>query len=52
MVPKLKKTKTFSNLRPSKIQPKRDFWFENKPSGNPAKHALASKSSACQNQSL
>jgi hypothetical protein len=27
----------FSNLRPSKIDPNWDFWFENKPSGNPAK---------------
>jgi hypothetical protein len=26
---------TFSNLRPSKIYPNWDFWFENKPSGNP-----------------
>jgi hypothetical protein len=23
------------NRRPSKIYPNRDFWFENKPSGNP-----------------
>jgi hypothetical protein len=27
---------TFSNLRPSKIYPNWYFWFENKPSGNPA----------------
>jgi hypothetical protein len=27
---------TFSNLRPSKRYPNWDFWFENKPSGNPA----------------
>jgi hypothetical protein len=26
---------TFSNLRHSKIYPNWDFWFENKPSGNP-----------------
>jgi hypothetical protein len=26
---------TFSILRPSKIYPNRDFWFENIPSGNP-----------------
>jgi hypothetical protein len=26
----------FFNLRPSKICPNWDFWFENKPSGNPA----------------
>jgi hypothetical protein len=26
---------TFSHLRPSKIYPNWDFWFENKPSGNP-----------------
>jgi uncharacterized protein YdaU (DUF1376 family) len=26
---------TFSNLRPSKIDANLDFWFENKPSGNP-----------------
>jgi hypothetical protein len=25
-----------SNLRPSKIYPNWDFWFENKPFGNPA----------------
>jgi hypothetical protein len=24
-----------SNLRPSKIEPDWDFWFEKKPSGNP-----------------
>jgi hypothetical protein len=28
--------KRFSNIRPSKIYPNWDFWFENKPSGNPA----------------
>jgi hypothetical protein len=27
---------TFSILRPSKIYPNWDFWFENIPSGNPA----------------
>jgi hypothetical protein len=27
---------TFYILRPSKFYPNRDFWFENKPSGNPA----------------
>jgi hypothetical protein len=27
---------TISNLRPYKIFPNWDFWFENKPSGNPA----------------
>jgi hypothetical protein len=26
---------TFNIPRPSKIYPKLDFWFENKPSGNP-----------------
>jgi hypothetical protein len=26
---------SFSILRPSKIYPNWDFWFENKPSGNP-----------------
>jgi hypothetical protein len=26
---------TFYNLRPSKIYPNLDFWFENKKSGNP-----------------
>jgi hypothetical protein len=26
---------TFTHLRPSKIYPNWDFWFENKPSGNP-----------------
>jgi hypothetical protein len=31
---------TFSNLRPSKIYPKGGFWFEKKPSGNPAKKAV------------
>jgi hypothetical protein len=29
----------FSILRPSKIYPNWDFWFENKPSGNPARHS-------------
>jgi hypothetical protein len=29
------KISTFSYLRPSKIYPNRDFWFEDKPSGNP-----------------
>jgi hypothetical protein len=28
---------TFSNLRPPKIYPNLDFWFESKPSGNPAR---------------
>jgi hypothetical protein len=27
-----------SIARPSKIYPNLDFWFENKPSGNPASH--------------
>jgi hypothetical protein len=27
---------TYSVARPSKIYPNLDFWFENKPSGNPA----------------
>jgi hypothetical protein len=31
---------TFSNLRPSKIYPNWDFWFGNKPSGNPGDHYL------------
>jgi hypothetical protein len=26
---------TFSNVRPSKIYPNWDFWFEKKPYGNP-----------------
>jgi hypothetical protein len=26
---------TISNLRPTTIYPNWDFWFENKPSGNP-----------------
>jgi hypothetical protein len=30
-----KNISTFSNLRHFKIYPNRDFWFENKPSGNP-----------------
>jgi hypothetical protein len=29
---------TFFNIRPSKIYPNLDFWFENKPFGNPGKH--------------
>jgi hypothetical protein len=29
---------TSFNLRPSNIYPHWDFWFENKPSGNPATH--------------
>jgi hypothetical protein len=28
---------TFSNQRPSKIYPNWDFWFQNKPSGNPGR---------------
>jgi hypothetical protein len=31
----VKKYIIFSNLSPSKIYPNLDFWFENKPSGNP-----------------
>jgi hypothetical protein len=31
----LQNISTFSNLRPSKIYPNSDVWFENKPSGNP-----------------
>jgi hypothetical protein len=27
---------TFSIAKPSKMYPNLDFWFENKPSGNPA----------------
>jgi hypothetical protein len=34
-----KNIQSFSNLRPSKIYPNWDFWFENKPSGNPASFA-------------
>jgi hypothetical protein len=30
---------TSSIARPSKIYPNLDFWFENKPSGNPASKA-------------
>jgi hypothetical protein len=30
-----KNISAFSILRPSKIYPNWDFWFENKPSGNP-----------------
>jgi hypothetical protein len=33
---------TFSNLRPSKFFPNWDFWFENKPSGNPGDDQLPS----------
>jgi hypothetical protein len=33
---------TFSDLRPSKIYPNWDFWFENKPPGNPGDIASAS----------
>jgi hypothetical protein len=29
----------FCNLRPPKIYPNWDFWFENKPSGNPGVNA-------------
>jgi hypothetical protein len=32
----------FSIIRPSKIYPIRDFWFENIPSGNPGRKTLAS----------
>jgi hypothetical protein len=31
-------TSTISNLRPSKIYPNWDFWFDNKPSGSPARY--------------
>jgi hypothetical protein len=34
---------TFSNLRLSKIYPIWDFWFENKPSGNPGCTQSAAK---------
>jgi hypothetical protein len=36
----------FSNLRPSKINPNWDFWFENKPSGNPEIESLAKTTEA------
>jgi hypothetical protein len=32
----IKYISAFSHLRPSKICPNWDFWFEKKPSGNPA----------------
>jgi hypothetical protein len=32
---------TFSIPRPSKMYPNRNFWFENKPSGNPDANNLA-----------
>jgi hypothetical protein len=31
---------TVLNVRPSKIYPNWDFWFENKPSGNPASNCM------------
>jgi hypothetical protein len=34
---------TVSNLRTSKIYPNWDFWFENKPSGNPASNCFRSR---------
>jgi hypothetical protein len=34
---------TFSNLRLSKINPKRDFWFVNKPSANPGTNVMIFK---------
>jgi hypothetical protein len=34
---------TFSNLKPSKIYPNWDFWFEKKPSGNPGGIAIDSR---------
>jgi hypothetical protein len=34
-IPNGYKKLTFSNLRLSKIYTNLDFWFENKPSGNP-----------------
>jgi hypothetical protein len=33
----------FAKLRPSKINQNWDFWFENKPSGNPARRAGGKK---------
>jgi hypothetical protein len=30
-----------ANIRPYKICPNWDFWFENKPSGNPGLHTLS-----------
>jgi hypothetical protein len=36
----IKYTNTSSIARPSKIYPNLDFWFENKPSGNPALYCL------------
>jgi hypothetical protein len=37
---------TFSIPRPSKIYPSWDFWFENKPSGNPGFVQLAAISAS------
>jgi hypothetical protein len=37
---------TSSSARPSKIYPNLDFWFENKPSGNPVLHIT--KDQVCQ----
>jgi hypothetical protein len=34
---------TFSIPRPSKVHPNRDFWFENKPSGNPESEGVKSE---------
>jgi hypothetical protein len=33
-----KNMQTISNLSPTKIYPNWDFWFENKPPGNPDLH--------------
>jgi hypothetical protein len=33
---------TFSIASPSKIYPNWDFWFENKPPGNPGRHDVRS----------
>jgi hypothetical protein len=35
-IPNSRKILTSSTARPSKINPNRDFWFKNMPSGNPA----------------
>jgi hypothetical protein len=45
-IPNGRKIYPFFNLMPSKIYPNWEFWFENKPSGNPGKKVTMFSSSS------